>query len=399
MRYSPTGSPGAKSIATITRLSSGQAMSISIQEVKTRRAMKQFIYLPEKIHRNHPGWVPPFYSDDKKTFDPGSNPAYAYCESMCALAMQEDEPVGRIAGIINHRYNKEWKRRDARFGYLECPGNREVAHALLNFVEEWASKKGMSAIVGPMGFTEEDPEGYLIEGYEHPPNLATYYNFEYLPRLLEEEGYTKEVEYVVYTVVLARAISDFYRKAYQRVSRRQDFRLVEFSSKKEIKLHIRPIFRLMNECFRNIYGYSSLDEIEMDRLANRYLPIIDPRFIKIVVDNNNSVIGFIIGIPSIADGIRKAGGRLYPFGIIKILKSLRQSKKLDLYLGGIQESYRGKGVDVLLGYSMMTSAIDAGFQVMDSHHELETNMKMRAEMERVSGTVYKRFRIYRKSLT
>jgi hypothetical protein len=361
--------------------------------------MRQFIYLPEKIHRNHSGWVPPFYSDDKKTFDLGSNPAHAYCDSICGLAMQEGEPIGRIAGIINHRYNKQWNKKNARFGYLECPENREVAHALLNFVEEWALNKGMTTIVGPMGFTEEDSEGYLIEGYDHPPNLATYYNFEYLPRLLEGEGYAKEVDYVVYTVVLARAISDFYRKAYERVSRRRDFRLVEFSSKKAIRPYIRPIFGLMNECFRNIYGYSSLDEIEMDRLANRYLPIVDPRFIKIVVDNNNSVIGFIIGIPSIADGLRKAGGRLYPFGIFKILKSLRQSKKLDLYLGGIQESYRGKGVDVLLGYSTMTSAIDAGFQVMDSHHELETNMKMRAEMERVGGTVYKRFRIYRKSLT
>jgi hypothetical protein len=313
--------------------------------------------------------------------------------------MQEGEPIGRIAGIINHRYNNQWNKKDARFGYLECPENREVAHALLNFVEEWALNKGMTTIVGPMGFTEEDPEGYLIQGYEHPPNLATYYNFEYLPRLLEEKGYTKEVDYVVYTVTLARAISDFYRNAYQRVSRRRDFRLVEFSSRKEIRPYIRPIFQLMNECFRNIYGYSSLDEIEMDRLANRYLPIIDPRFIKVVVDNSNSVIGFIIGIPSIADAIRKARGRLYPLGMFKILKSLKHSKKLDLYLGGIQELYRGKGVDVLLGYSIMTSAIDGGFQVMDSHHELETNVKMRAEMERVGGTVYKRFRIYRKSLT
>lgn len=373
-------------------------MSISIEEVKTRRAMKQFIYLPERVHQNHAGWVPPFFSDDTKTFDPRSNPAHAYCDSTCLLVLQEGEPVGRVAGIINHRYNTQWSKKNARFGYLECPEDKEVAHALLKHIEEWALKKGMTKIVGPMGFTEEDPEGFLIEGYEHPPNLATYYNYAYVPRLLDEEGYTKEVDYVVYAVHLARAISDSYRKLYERVSRRSDFRLVEFSSKREIKPYIRPIFCLMNECFRNIYGYSSLDETEMDRLAGRYFPIVDPRFVKIVVDRNNCVIGFIIGIPSVADGIREARGRLYPFGMFKILRSLRRSTKLDLYLGGIQELHRGKGIDVLLGYSVMTSAIDAGFQVMDSHHELELNVKMRAEMERVGGTVYKRFRIFQKNL-
>ena len=374
-------------------------MSVFIQAVSTPQEMRQFIYLPEKIHQGHSGWVPPFYSDDRKTFDARSNPAHGYCDSVCALALQDGEVVGRIAGIINHRYNTQWNKRNARFGFLECPESKEVGRALLAFVEEWAFNKGMTTIVGPMGFTEEDPEGYLIEGYEHPPNLATYYNYEYLPQLVEGKGYSKEVDYVVYKVVLASAISDSYRKLYERISRHRDFRLVEFSSKGELRPYIRPIFRLMNECFRNIYGYSSLEEMEMDRLAERYLPLIDPRFIKIVVSDHDGVIGFIIGIPSIADGIRKAKGRLYPFGILRILKSFRSSRKLDLYLGGIQESYRGKGIDVLLGYSIMTSAINAGFVIMDSHHELETNMKMRAEMERIGGTVYKRFRIFRKSIS
>jgi predicted GNAT family acetyltransferase len=154
----------------------------------------------------------------------------------------------------------------------------------------------------------------------------------------------------------------------------------------------------MNECFKDIYGYSSLEEKEMDRLANRYLPVVDPRFIKIVENSRGEVIGFILGIPSIAEGIRNAKGKIYPFGFFKILRAMRKSKKLDLYLGGIKESYRGKGVDVLLGYSIIESAKNAGFEYMDSHHELETNVKMRAEMERIGGKVYKRFRIYQKSL-
>jgi predicted GNAT family acetyltransferase len=281
---------------------------------------------------------------------------------------------------------------------LECPENGEVTHALLGFVEQFARSKGMEKIVGPMGFTEEDPEGYLIEGFEFPPNLATYYNFEFLPRLLEYEGYVKEVDYVVYKADLAGTISDFYRRAYERAKMNREFKVVEFSSRKQIYPYIRPIFRLMNECFKDIYGYSSLEEKEMDRLANRYLPVVDPRFIKIVENSRGEVIGFILGIPSIAEGIRNAKGKIYPFGFFKILRSMRKSKKLDLYLGGIKESYRGKGVDVLLGYSIIESAKNAGFEYMDSHHELETNVKMRAEMERIGGKVYKRFRIYQKSL-
>ena len=373
-------------------------MAITVREVQTSREMKHFIYLPENIHKDHALWVPPIYADDKKTFNPRTNLAYAYCDSVCALAYQDVKLVGRIAGIINHRYNNQWNKKNARFGYLECPENGEVTHALLSFVEQFARSKGMEKIVGPMGFTEEDPEGYLIEGFEFPPNLATYYNFEFLPRLLEYEGYVKEVDYVVYKADLAGTISDFYRRAYERAKMNREFKVVEFSSRKQIYPYIRPIFRLMNECFKDIYGYSSLEEKEKDQLANRYLPVVDPRFIKIVENSRGEVIGFILGIPSIAEGIRNAKGKIYPFGFFKILRAMRKSKKLDLYLGGIKESYRGKGVDVLLGYSIIESAKNAGFEYMDSHHELETNVKMRAEMERIGGKVYKRFRIYQKSL-
>jgi hypothetical protein len=373
-------------------------MSLSIREIQSRADMRRFVLLPREIHAHHKGWVPPIYSDDRKTFSPRYNPAHKYCSSIYALAYDGGTAVGRIAGIINHRYNRFRNVKHARFGYLESPEREDVTRLLLEHVEAWGRTNGMEKIVGPMGFTEEDPEGFRVEGFEVPPNLATYDNFPSLPESLAQFGYSKEVDYVVYQVPLATAMTDSYRRLYERVRARTDFVVVEFTHRRAIVPYIRPIFRLMNECFVPIYGYSLLDEVEMDRLGRRYLPVVDPRFIKVVVNAQKELIGFIIGIPSIAEGVRNAHGRILPFGFLKILNARGRSKKLDLYLGAIKEPYRGRGVDLLIGYSMMKSALGAGFETMDSHHELETNTRIRAEMERVGGRVYKRYRLFQKSL-
>jgi len=373
-------------------------MSISVQEVLTKKHRREFVYLPEKVHAGHVGWVPPIYSDDMKTFNPHKNLAQRYCENIMYLAYRNNEVVGRIAGTINHRYNDHWNKTDVRFGYLDCFDDEEVVAALLGEVEKWAQGKGMQKLVGPQGFTDQDPEGFLVEGFEHPPNLATYYNTPLLPALVERQGYTKEIDYVVYKVDLAMAITEFYQRAYERARRNSEFRLIEFQRRRQILPYIRPVFCLMNECFAQIYGYSALDEAEMEQLAKKYLFIVDPRFIKVVENSRRDLIGFIIGIPNFADGLRQARGRLFPLGALKMIRARNHSRKIDVYLGGVKEGYRARGVDVLMGYRILKCARDAGFEYLDSHHELETNLRMRAEMERVGGTVYKRFRLYRKEL-
>lgn len=370
---------------------------IEIIEVREKQHLREFIYFPEKLHRHHANWVPPIYADEWQYFNPKKNRAFTYSSARMFLAYRGKDVCGRIMGIINHRYNNLRRENNARFGYLECVNDQEVAHQLLRTVELWAKSQGMSRIVGPMGFTDQDPEGFLIEGFEHPPTLATYYNFEYIIQLVENEGYTKEIDYVVYKIDLNEPPPSFYQKIYQRVLLKKEFTLIEFTRKKAIKPFIRPIFYLMNDCFRDIYNYLPLDESDIDELSQRFYPLVDPRFIKIIMKDKD-VVAFIIGIPNMAQGIRKAKGRLYPFGIFKILLSRRKSKQLDLLLGGIKEKYRGLGLDVLLGMRMMEEARQAGFQIIDSHHELETNLKMRAEMEKLGGKIYKRFRIYKKDL-
>lgn len=372
-------------------------MSVTIQDVSTRSQLRTFIHLPARIHRDHPGWVPPLYSEDWKFFNPKRNKAFALSDTVLALGYRGTEPAGRIMGIINHRANSYAEERNGRFCFLECNDDREVAHALLSYIETWARDRGMRKCIGPMGFTDQDPEGFLIEGFEHESSLSTYWNSEHIPRLLEEEDYTKEVDYVVYRVDLPDEIPEFYTRILKRIERNRDYTPIEFTKKKELKPYIRPIFQLMNDTFKDNYGYVPLEEEEMDELGKKYLPVVDPRFVKIVVKNQDTV-AFIIGIPNMAPGIRAAKGRLFPFGFLKILAAARRTKQLDLYLGGIKEECRGKGLDVILGFKMISSAIEAGFEFLDSHHELESNLRMRAEMERMGGKIYKRFRIYQKSL-
>jgi hypothetical protein len=257
----------------------------------------------------------------------------------------------------------------------------------------------MTRIVGPYGFSDQDPEGYLIEGFEHRATIATYYNFDWLPRMVENEGYIKDIDYYVYKLDVPQELPEFYHKIFERAQKRGNFTPVEFRKRKELKPWIRPILGLMNECYTgsNIYGFAPLEEKEMDDLAKRYMPILDPRFIKVVTKDGEPA-AFVVGMPDMTAGIQKARGRLLPFGFIHILRAAKKTKQLDLLLGAVKDKYRGMGLDVIMGFKMLTSAREAGFAYLDSHHEMESNVKVRAEMERMGGKVYKRFRVFQKNL-
>jgi hypothetical protein len=376
-----------------------EKMKVTIKEVKSRKDLKKFIYLPEKIHADHETWVHPIYMDEWTYFEAKKNKAFSYSETILLLAYKEDELVGRIMGIINSRYNEYKMEKTARFGYLEAWEDEEVIGALLQAVEDWAREKGMIKIIGPYGFTDQDPEGFLIEGFDNHATIATYHNFDWMPRIVEKWGYVKDVDYFVYKLDVPKEIPEFYKKILERVKRKGKFELVEFRKKSQIKPWIIPILNLMNECYigSNIYGYTPLDEQEMLDLAKRYLPVLDPRFVK-AVTIDGEVVAFIVGIPDMTAGIKKARGKLLPFGFLKILRAAKKTKQLDLLLGAIKESYRGRGLDVLMGVGMIISAQEAGFEMIDTHHELESNVKVRAEMVKMGGKLYKKFRVYQKAL-
>jgi len=282
---------------------------------------------------------------------------------------------------------------------MECYEDEEVAHALITAVEEWAHGKGMEKLIGPLGFSDKDPQGFQISGFEHQTVVATVGNFDYMPRLIENEGYTKKVDLHDYIISIPDELPILYKKVYDRISSRNSYRyeMVEFRSKKDLRKYIIPVFRLINEIYEPIYGFIPLSEKEMYELADQYLPILEPEFVKAVLVEDE-LVAFVIAMPEISEGIKKSKGHLFPFGFIHILRSMKKSKGIVLLLGGIKPEYRKNGVDVLMGIKMMESASKREMVTLESHLILETNKPMIGEVQKIGGKLYKKFRIFQKDL-
>ncbi len=368
-----------------------------VVEVNTRKLLNEFVELPYKLHLNHKLWVPPLISDERLYFDRERNAAFKKNQAILLAAFHGNECVGRVMGIINPEHNRKEGTSAARFGYLECRDEPDAFDGLMNAVEKWAMRNGMDRIVGPMGFSDQDPEGFIIEGSNLEPTIATYYNYDYIPAMLESRGYAKEVDYVVYLIDLARELDITYDRLYRRFVERTSLKLHTFTRKSDLKPFIKPIMELMNETFRNLYGYSELSQEEIDFVVKRFWSLIDPRFV-FAAEHGSSLVGFMIGMRNLNDGFRGCKGRLVPLGIVRLILASRKSSQLDLLIAGIRDEFRGTGLDIWGMVSMINAARKAGLTVMDSHHELETNDKVRAEMERLGGKVSKRFRIYHRSL-
>ncbi len=368
-----------------------------IKEVLSKKDRRVFIYLPEKIHKEEPEWLHPIYMDEWELFDKKKNKSYQYADAILLLAYRDKKPVGRIMGLINNRYNRINNEQHGRFCFMECYNDKEVFHALIAEVEKWVKQNGMTKIIGPLGFSDKDPQGFQIEGFEYPQFMTSPNNSSYMPELLESEGYEKKVDLVNYLGNLPEKFPLIYEKVLSRVDNNKEYKIIEFNSKKELKPYIIRVLELMNETFAEIYGFVPLNDKEKSDFAARYLPILDPKFIKLI-ETGGQLVGFAIGMPDFSKGIRDAKGRLLPFGIFKILKDSKRSKKLLMMLGGVKKAYRGKGLDVLMGVKILQSGIKHNMDTIDSHLVLEDNVKMRSEYERIGCQVVKKFRIYQKEL-
>lgn len=370
---------------------------LRIRPVHTKRELRAFIMLPVKIHKMHERWVPPLLVEEWSYFDRKKNPAFQKNDTLLLLAYEGNRPVGRIMGIINRQRNERLGEKNACFGYLECYDDQAIADALLKHVEDWASVHGMKKVTGPMGFSDQDPEGFIIEGFDFEPTLATYYNFEYLPGFVESSGYVKEIDYVVYQVDLTNPVPEAYKRIVQRLYDRKQFDFPDFKKKKELKPWLKPVLQLMNESFAGLYGYDPLTDDEIIAIGRKFLPVIDPRFVKVAF-HGQTLAAFILGVPNLNYGFRKARGKLFPFGLFYLLRAPKKTKQFDLLLAGVHSGFRGSGLDAYGMLSIIEEAKKAGYTVMDSHHELENNLLVRSVMERLGGKLCKRFRIYRKQL-
>lgn len=371
-------------------------MELTVERVTDKSKLREYIHLPQKLYASDSRWVPPLYADEWNFHDQSKNAALAYADVIRLILYDGRRPVGRIMGIINRKYNDQHQEKTARFFNLDCIDDPLAAATLIREIEVWAREMGMNKLIGPYGFSDKDPQGMQIEGFDHLPVIATPTNPPYLKHLVEELGFTKEIDCVSYRLPMHEVLPPLIEKIYNRIISQGLVRLMEFKTKRQLKPYIVPVFRLVNETYKHLFGFVPMSEEEIYRFAAQYLPVLDPTFVKIVVDGNNQPIAFVVAMPDMSRGIQKAKGKLFPVGFVHILLAMKKATQLDLLLGCVSTRHRGRGITTLLAKSLYATARKRGIKYFDSHLILENNQLMRAECENVNGEVYKRYRIYQK---
>jgi GNAT superfamily N-acetyltransferase len=375
-------------------------MSVDIRVVETKRELKTFIKVPFEIFKGNPYWVPPLIMDELQTFNPGKNPAYEHAEARLFLAYKDGKAVGRITGILSHAANDKYKTKNLRFGWFDTINDYEVARSLFEALEKWGKERGMETMTGPHGFSDLDPEGMLVEGFDRLPTISVIYNFPYYPGFVEKYGFEKEIDYLEFLSIAPQetGIPPKLLRLGERVKERSGIRVHRFKSRREVKKRSVELFYLLDEAFEEIYGSVPLTENQIKYYVKKYIPFVDKDLVLLAVDEKDEAVGFIITMPSLSRGFQKARGRLLPFGWFHILRSLKNYEVLDFYLAGIKKSYRGQGVDLLMVLEVVQAALDKGVKYAESNPELETNKKIHAQWKYFNPTQHKRRRIYRKAI-
>ncbi len=374
-------------------------MSVEIRKVRTRAELKKFVAFPETIYADERNWVPSFLFDDMNTLNPKKNPAFEFCEAQYWTAWKEGRMVGRIAGIINHRFVEKWGKKLARFGWIDFIDDFDVASALVKTVEDWARSKGMEGLHGPWGFTDLDREGMLVEGFGEQATFATIYNYSYYPVFMERLGYAKEVDWLEFRVTTPDFIPEKVLRVNELLSKRAGVRIYEWRSRRELITKFgAQVFELIDEAYAGLYGTTPLSPRQVRAYINQYLNFVDPRFTKIMVDAQERLAGFAITIPSLSNALYKSRGRLFPFGWARLLSALRNPTSIDMMLVAVRKEYLARGAVALLMTALNKSAIENGIKESESNPELETNLAVQGMWKDYPKRQHKRRRIYYKAL-
>ncbi|MDO4951273.1 MAG: N-acetyltransferase [Bacteroidales bacterium] len=377
-------------------------MMTTVQKVTTSRELKKFARFNYQLYKDNPYSVPDLYSDILKTFSREKNPAFEFCEAEYFLAYQDGKIVGRVAAIINHKANATWGKKAVRFGWIDFIDDLDVSRALLKAVEQWGADKGMTIMEGPLGFTDMDAEGMLIEGFEELSTMATIYNYPYYPEHMEKLGLGKAIDWVEMKLMVPEKLPEQYEKIARIVQQRLNLHVRKLRSVKEIRRTGvgYKIFDLVNEAYKPLFGYSEMTKGQIDRYINEYLPILDLNMVTLVEDANNELVGVGISMASLSRALQKAKGRLWPFGWWHLLKALfiKRPPILDLLLIAIKPEYQGKGVNAIMFADLIPIYIKYGFEWGETNPELEVNDKIQSQWHYLDNRIHKRRRCYTKEI-
>ena len=369
-------------------------MNILIKEVKTKKELRKFVAFPYKLYKGNKYWIPPLKNDEFNILDKEKNPAFNFCDVKLWLAYENEEVVGRIAGIINYRYIEKWENKYARFGWIDFVDDENVSKALLETMEKWAKENGMEAVHGPLGFTDLDREGMLIEGFEELGTIATIYNYPYYSKHLEKYGYSKDVDWIEFEVRVPEKVPEKIERIANIVKKKYKLSALKTKSSKDLKPYTKEIFKVLNDAFEHLYGFVPLTEKQIENYIKQYIGIIPHKYISIILDESGKIAAFGITMPSLSKAFQKAKGRLLPFGSIHVLKALKHNNLVDLYLVAVRPDFQGKGINTLLFKDLIQTYIEHKIERAETNIELENNTKVQAQWKFYDRRQHKRRRCF-----
>ncbi len=381
--------------------------TVSVSQISTSKEMRAFVRFNYELYKDCPYAVPDLLEDTLETFDARRNPAFRFCQAAFFLARREGRIVGRVAAIINTRANERWGKQEVRFGWIDFIDDIEVSRALLDTVEQWGRERGMTRMVGPLGFTDLDPEGMLTEGFDQLSTLCSIYNYPYYPEHIARLGLVKEAGWVERKVFIPKgqheANNAKYFRIAQMVKQRYGFRLRHFRSRREIKKggYVQKMLGIVNRAYVDLYGFSQLDEQQMDWYADRFLLMLDRRFLSVVENAEGEIIGIGVCMISLSRAVQKAKAKLFPFGWWYIAKELwlkRKHKILDMLLIGVLPEYQDKGANALFFADMIPGGISGGYEYAETNPQLEDNLAGQMIWKNLDCCIHKRRAVFAKDI-
>jgi GNAT superfamily N-acetyltransferase len=376
-------------------------MAIVVRPLTGARQMKAFVRFRIDLYRDCPYAVPPLYIDELTTLDAKKNPAFAFSEAQCFMAFDAGRPVGRICAIVNRRANEVSGGAIGRFGFVDFVDDPAVSKALFAAAEDWVRSKGMHSIHGPLGFTDLDQEGMLVEGFDQLGTMATIYNHAYYPAHIEKLGYVSDAEWVEFRITVPPAVPERLRRIAELVLQRQRLRIVKYTSGRRLLKdgYVRKFFGLVNDSYSQLYGFTPLTDEQIDYYGKLYVPLLNLDFLTLVENESGELVGMGLAIPSLAMALRKAQGRLLPFGFLHIVKALKlKNPVIDLLLVAVRKDYQNKGVNSLFFYDMIPHLQRRGARFAESNPELVTNTKVQSQWDIFEFVNHKRRRAYIRQL-
>ena len=376
-------------------------MSILIKPVSTGKEMSTFVRFGNRLYKGNKYYVPSMPMDDLNTLNPKKNGAFDFSEAQCFLAYKDGEVVGRVAAIINHKANELWGVKQVRFGWIDFIDDLEVSSALLNAVEEFGRERGMTQIVGPLGFTDFDPEGMLVEGFDRLSTMALIYNYPYYPEHMKKHGYYKETGWVEYRITLPEQMPEKHMKYAEIIKKRYNLKIRKLTRSQISKERYgHKLFQLINDTYCVLYGYSLLSEKQIDQYVDMYLSIVDTKMLTFVENEQGELVAAGISIPSLSEALQKCNGEIFPFGWWHLLKAMYWKKPdtLDLLLIGIRPDYQNKGLNSLLFVDLFDNYKKLGFKYAETNANLETNIKVQAMWDPFEKELHKRRWVFGKEL-